>query len=97
MNTSNNFGADAASASSKRRKTSPEGEEVVLNLAHLPNDQLVTIADYLPNTMRVMFAVALTASTNLGVRPTGREGQTRQARPSFIFQANNTRDKSGGL
>ena len=62
MNMSNNFDADVASASSKRRKTSPEGEEVVLNLAHLPNDQLVTIADYLPNTMRVMFAVALTAS-----------------------------------
>lgn len=49
----------AATSTSKKRRSFTN--DTVQTLAHLPDDQLVAIADFLPKTNRALFAVALTA------------------------------------
>ena len=51
----------AANSGSKRRRTTSSDTN---HLTHLPTDQLVNIADYLPKTSRALFAVALTAPSS---------------------------------
>ena len=52
-----------SSGSNKRRRktTTVPPTSNIQNLTHLPTDQLVHIAEYLPKTSRALFAVALTA------------------------------------
>ena len=80
--------ASTGTPSSKRRRRtspSPDGGKI-RSITHLPSDQLIAIADFLPKTSRALFAVALTASPS-SWRATGWRGEPSAASKAIISSA----------
>ena len=72
------------SSSKRRRRTSPSPDGgKIRNITHLPSDQLIAIADFLPKTSRALFAVSLTALPS-SWRATGWRGEPSETSKAII-------------
>ena len=73
-------------SNNKRRRTaSPKDDGGALSIYHLLPDHLIAIADYLPQTSRAIFAVALTSTSETFVTKDGQ--QPNEASKAIILSS----------